>query len=119
MTERDFAYWLQGYFELVPPDAIHLTGPRIDCIKRHMALVQVTEPARPSALCSWIEGALEVGGAEAVRAIRARLAQHFKHVIDPQHPAPSQADQAHHGLHDPFGVKLRCWPCPAFRGDVR
>jgi hypothetical protein len=38
MTSRDFAYWLQGYFELRPSDG-PLTGEQADLIRRHLALV--------------------------------------------------------------------------------
>lgn len=108
MTERDFCYWLQGYFELTLPDAINLTGPRIDCIRRHIDLVRVTEPGKPSALCAWIDGALAGGGSTAEAAVRERLAQHFKHVIDPQHPEPGKASAAHSGGGHHGDVILRC-----------
>ena len=37
MTSRDFAYWLQGYFEVSDPKEI---GPKeTEMIKKHLALV--------------------------------------------------------------------------------
>lgn len=47
MTSRDFAYWLQGYFEIgasQAPDTIEgLRHDQIQIIKRHLALVFVHE----------------------------------------------------------------------------
>lgn len=37
MTARDFAYWLQGLFELGNPNA--LDEKQTDLVKRHLALV--------------------------------------------------------------------------------
>jgi hypothetical protein len=38
MTSRDFAYWLQGYFE-IHGKADSLTPEQVEMIKRHLALV--------------------------------------------------------------------------------
>ena len=52
MTSRDFAYWLQGYFEIhggnVDPDSgarydTGLDAKQVDIIKRHLAMVFVHE----------------------------------------------------------------------------
>jgi hypothetical protein len=37
MTSRDFAYWLQGFFEVSNPETI--TKEQTDMIKRHLNLV--------------------------------------------------------------------------------
>lgn len=37
MEFRDFAYWLQGYFELTPSNK-DLTVAQVDVIKEHLAL---------------------------------------------------------------------------------
>src|SRR5210317_1520036 len=37
MTSRDFAFWLQGYFEIENPETID--AEKVDMIKRHLALV--------------------------------------------------------------------------------
>ena len=37
MTSRDFAYWLQGFFEIADEDAI--TKRQADIIKKHLNLV--------------------------------------------------------------------------------
>jgi len=47
MTARDFAYWLQGFFELadagdtIASGPIGLTPKQTDLVKRHLALVFV------------------------------------------------------------------------------
>jgi hypothetical protein len=47
MQSRDFAYWLQGYFEIVgassnrEPDG--LTSGQVEMIKKHLAMVFVHE----------------------------------------------------------------------------
>ncbi len=41
MTSRDFAYWLQGLFELADPET--LNEKQTDLIKRHLALVFIHE----------------------------------------------------------------------------
>lgn len=37
MTSRDFAYWLQGYFEIAQPKDI--PAEQAELIKKHLALV--------------------------------------------------------------------------------
>jgi hypothetical protein len=37
MTPRDFAYWLQGFFELADRD--QLSAEQVQVIKEHLALV--------------------------------------------------------------------------------
>jgi len=37
MTSRDFAYWLQGFFEI--SDAKEITETQTEMIKKHLALV--------------------------------------------------------------------------------
>lgn len=41
MTSRDFAYWLQGFFELT--DAATLNETQTDLIKKHLSLVFIHE----------------------------------------------------------------------------
>ena len=42
MTSRDFAFWLQGFFEL-GGGAGGLDAEQVECIRRHLALVFVHE----------------------------------------------------------------------------
>lgn len=43
MTSRDFAYWLQGFFEIAgaaqPSTIMFLTGAQVELVKKHLALV--------------------------------------------------------------------------------
>lgn len=41
MNSRDFAFWLQGFFELGTPDS--LSSEQVACIKRHLAMVFIHE----------------------------------------------------------------------------
>jgi hypothetical protein len=47
MQSRDFAYWLQGYFEIVGASSNHepdgLTSGQVEMIKKHLAMVFVHE----------------------------------------------------------------------------
>lgn len=42
MKSRDFAFWLQGFFELSQPNVI-LSVEQVAAIKRHLAMVFVHE----------------------------------------------------------------------------
>lgn len=42
MNSRDFAYWLNGYFELADPSS-GLTPEQVDCIEAHLKLVFIHE----------------------------------------------------------------------------
>lgn len=118
MTSRDFAYWLQGYFELFPTASADITldDGQERCVRRHIDLVCVTEK-EPSQLTADIRAALDVGiamsnaGGKGARAamttvIRERLAHYFEHVIDKQHPQPEKAQAAHNPR--PGGNRLMC-----------
>lgn len=107
MTPRDFAYWLQGLFELtaatLPAGTLTLTPLQIDCIRKHIALVYTTHPG--DAFVRSIEAVLE----RAPEAVEPLLAAHFEHVIDPAHPDPVKANAAHFGGRPPGGDHLiRC-----------
>ena len=47
MTSRDFAYWLQGFFEITEAGqenkAASLSEKQVDIIKRHLSLVFIHE----------------------------------------------------------------------------
>ena len=49
MTARDFAYWLQGYFEIT--NLIHgtatLNPSQVECIKKHLEMVFIVEGDKP------------------------------------------------------------------------
>jgi hypothetical protein len=107
MTERDFAYWLQGYFELVeagvtqedmPAGLLPVDMPKAtlnenqkQCVRNHINLVRTTQ--KESSLLIAIEALLEYD----VPAMRKVLDAHFEHVIDPEHPDQDAANAAHTG----------------------
>jgi hypothetical protein len=42
MTPRDFAYWIQGYFEILNPSrdqSVTLTPDQLECIRVHLGYV--------------------------------------------------------------------------------
>jgi hypothetical protein len=133
MTDRDFAYWLQGFFELWDARGIDeyaiddLSDARVSgvednpvtrLIQRHIDLVRTTE-SNPT-LCAAVEGILNasIPCSEKDKIIRATVAAVFHHVIDPQHPNQEAADAAHFGDrpdgawnnygHPMDGPKYRC-----------
>lgn len=94
MSESDFCYWLQGFFELngeIPGD---FTDDQRRCIVKHLDLVDYSN-GRPSKICCWIRGAVAVGGSPG--HVAAKLAEHFKHVIDPATPGDQGQMNAIHG----------------------
>ena len=92
MTPRDFAYWLQGFFELQSDPKQNLTPKQVQTINSHIALVN--EEGGANYLTMTIGALLagsEAGGLSNTAPIRAVLSAHFEHVIDPQ----SKGEQSH------------------------
>jgi len=85
VTARDFAYWLQGLFELAKPTT--LDAVQTDLIKRHLALVFVHD-IDPKA-----------GGPEA-----QKLLQDIHDAAAAQPHSPPQPI----GGEGPGGIKYRC-----------
>lgn len=98
MTERDFAYWLQGFFE-ISGEARTLSSSQIACVRRHIALLRTTQ--KTSVLATSIDALIE----HNVEAVQRVINEYFEHVIDPQHPNQAAANYAHHGN---SSVKVRC-----------
>jgi hypothetical protein len=50
MTSREFAYWLQGFFEITGPTAT-LTSTQVDMVRKHLSLVfkHEIDPSYPNA----------------------------------------------------------------------
>lgn len=81
MSERDFCYWLQGYFEIVGWNNLGgLTPEQEQCIRKRMDLVRANDTT--GVLLSFIDGVLETGGDSIARVICVRLKLHFERVID-------------------------------------
>ncbi|MGG6281863.1 hypothetical protein ACQ4M3_09855 [Leptolyngbya sp. AN03gr2] len=105
MTPIDFAYWLQGYFEL--------SGSNVQwdhyiqaTVSEHIELVKVTPgnyDSRMVQFIGWLESAIEFKA--PVSTIRLKLNEIFEHVIDPNTAGNSeQQNQIHHG----WGDGARC-----------
>lgn len=113
MTNRDFLYWVQGYFELTAPDHC-LSSKQSVCILKHLEMVKQFE--KLDDCNAFIEGLL-IGWAmhtntilpEQVKVIKDRVHKQFKHVIDPMDPPAmqNQLNQIHHGTGFD-NVKIRC-----------
>lgn len=134
MTETEFFYWLQGYFELALlfHSVVVITKPQAECIMRHIDLVEafVSKTPRPRqidsrvfevrALCR----ALVHADNDAIRSsltieIKDICAAQFQHVIDPQAGGPEKQEHlnslhnqhllgGHSGGGLPPGVTARC-----------
>ena len=43
MTSRDFAYWLQGFFEISGTEALTMNAEQVTMVRKHLAMVFVHE----------------------------------------------------------------------------
>lgn len=43
MTSRDFAFWLQGFFEITGTESLTLSAEQVAMVKKHLALVFLHE----------------------------------------------------------------------------
>jgi hypothetical protein len=95
MTERDFFFWLQGFFELGDACAVDITMISVswsECIKKHAALVRVTckeKGLTPSGLLLSVETL-----ADDPKALKRIVDAAFQHDIDKTLP-PKHLDPAH------------------------
>lgn len=102
MKHRDFAYWLQGYFELNPTGGIHSTEARI--IRNHLNLVEKVEGELDD-FGKWLAVVLETiitisGSKECIKItdlVKKRLAEKFKHEIDPTFENLEELQKIHDG----------------------
>jgi hypothetical protein len=111
MTPRDFAYWLQGYFELTEAFTKELQESHWQAketqkiVLAHIDLVKVTPgnyDSRMVAFIGWLESCLEFGG--SYTKVKVKLSDIFSHVIDPNTPGNSQLQNQ---VHNPFS-DTRC-----------
>lgn len=115
MTNREFMYWLQGYFELSDEQAPRpaLTVEQVMVIRNHLNLVRKVEK-KLEEFPSWLEGFLDSHEgltAEATDKIKVKLASVFKHEIDPSYKGDQVELNKIHGLpkHNPGGPTVyRC-----------
>ncbi len=93
MKSTEFAYWLQGFFELSGDSIKELNEKHCVLIKKHLELV-FTYDKTPSKFCIWLKGVLDsadiaCGNSEDLELnqdftnlIKKELASIFKHEID-------------------------------------
>lgn len=88
MKNYEFAYWFQGYFELREADDI-LTFDQIECIRKHIKLVEKVEKDNINGFIMWLKGALDVishlkslEDHVLTNLIKEKLGECFKHEID-------------------------------------
>ena len=85
MTPQDFAYWLQGYFELADAaleKPYQFTSAQVRVIQRHLAFVFDTSerpPARIIAIAELLGSAFENAPLHVTESIRALVAAEFEH----------------------------------------
>lgn len=87
MRSNDFAFWLQGYFEL-REEGLPLNPRQLGIVKAHLALVRETEGKKLGGFPEWLQGTLDAMGDQPMderllRLVEKRLANEFEHVIDP------------------------------------
>lgn len=112
MKSSEFAFWLNGWFELQAPRRAdeHKTA----LIRSHLALVFAHE-REPSEFCQWLRELFHHDNPptleeETLGAVREHVSREFLHVIDPSYPAEQQPklNAIHGGVADPKGGKPRC-----------
>ena len=120
MTSRDFAYWLQGYFEIAEPKVLDVKATEL--VKRHLGLVFKYEKKPTMNFPIWLNGFLEIGKPDelneaVLNIIKKELNSLFKHEIDPlygdnimQHELNSIHNNKPSFLHDGLddGSLIRC-----------
>ena len=106
MNNKEFCYWLQGYFEL--GGLKELTNKQLEIIQAHLNLVRKVD-GRLDEFTGWLEGTLETWQhfksdlpAEIADKIITRLANKFQHDIDPSYSG-DQDDL--NNIHLPPGFK--------------
>lgn len=116
MTERDFFYWLQGYFEL-SATLEPLDQTTAECISRHIDLVQASGEAtfRLGAVAGLVRlivsaaQANEPPMASATARVRSIVSDYFEHVVDPEAGGPKEQaklNALHHAVRP--GGTARC-----------
>jgi hypothetical protein len=124
MTENEFFYWLQGYFELTNSGVMDaslfvLSIAQAVCISRHAALVRL-DVAAPGKSFNRIEFLAELlhdkllqpdGRGEFTRKLVNEVAAQFQHVIDPSQGTPEQVAEKQ-AVHDGPREKLRPYSDP-------
>ena len=121
MISREFAYWLQGYYELAKPT--ELDEEVTTLVKRHLELVLHWDKA-PGDLILWLQGVLALTDpkkldARVTKMIGNRLADIFQHVIDPSYTDDQQQQQLMQDIHDGTHIPLPDHLKPGGGGHAR
>lgn len=82
MTERDFMYWLHGFFELFGSTVVEfrITAAQKELIRKHIELVRAMNSG-PHTLVTSIEGLLTLD--DPTEALRAVLKAQFTQIVGP------------------------------------
>jgi hypothetical protein len=119
MTDTEFFYWLQGYFELSATES-PLSHSQADCIVRHAGLVRALAIERRYAMPERVtdvavlarmitEDAPATMGERCTNEIRSIVADQFQHVIDPAAGGPEVQASLHKIHSGPNGTPVyRC-----------
>ena len=121
MKSTDFAYWLQGFFELshlteAPrPLELVLQKNHYECIQDHINLVKTYEGEKVLPFVHWLEGFIagylvssttddsNTGYKQAVnttKEIQTRLGNLFAHEIDPSYGKEKEKQEALNKAHN-------------------
>lgn len=85
MTSIEFAYWLQGAFEIAQVSSFNEEQTQV--IKNHLAMVEYTEKNQMSKFCTWLQGFFDMAepkilSVDQAEKIEEKLAACFTHVVD-------------------------------------
>lgn len=112
MKSTEFAYWLQGWFEIGEGPLV-MSSRQKQIIRKHLDMV-LKHDSSISPFCAWVDGVLTALGendldAEMLAKVQERLNNQFLHVIDKSYPAEQQKVlNIIHGNDSPGAPKMRC-----------
>lgn len=117
MKHAEFAYWLQGFFELSDLEGnVSISAKQAESISRHALLAKEVE-GEFNSLEAFTYGALVASKgldfvqSDVVKSIRTQLADLFKHVIDSSYENQVDLNKIHHEFPPPpssSGTVFRC-----------
>ena len=113
MKDREFIYWLQGFFEIANPSEV--TEDQVVLIFKHLELVFALGEEIKFPFIYWLKGILEVQDNKAWDArthliIKNKLNDVFEHTIDKEPTKEQQSlfNNIHHNEVRP-GIELLRW----------
>jgi len=103
MLNKEFCYWLQGFFEIGGRPSWRALQPfQVIIIQNHLALTKEVEGLTPGGFCVWLEMALRTQKIDQhlTTDIRGNLNAVFQHDIDNTYPGdPARLQAIHDGKH--------------------